>query len=132
MNKSNWALALLIIVFLASCQSVAEKVSGTYSGGTWTASGPGFTNSSGIGNAQLVVSPDGAARIDMVFTSPGNPNVTIQDVDLTDLFGTYIFNLGNDNGGTININGTIAAGILVTTYDNSVDSVDLSLANFTK
>jgi hypothetical protein len=53
-------------------------------------------------------------------------------VDLTDLFGTYIFNLGNDNGGTISINGTIAAGILVTTYDNSVDSVDLSLANFTK
>jgi hypothetical protein len=120
-----------MVVFLASCQSVAEKVSGTYTG-TWSASGPGFTNTSGIGNANLVLTPDGDKRVDMSFTSPGNPNVNIQDVDITDLFGTYIFNLNNTAGGTIDVSGTIASNILVLTYDNSVDTVSLSLAAFTK
>lgn len=122
---------MMAIFLLASCQTVAEKVSGNYTG-TWTASGPGFTNSNGIGNATLAVTPDGNSRVDMVFTSPGNPTVNIQDVDLTDIFGTYIFNLNDDMGGNIDVDGTIAAGILVLTYDNAIDSVDISLANFTK
>lgn len=120
-----------MVILLASCQSVAEKVSGTYSG-TWTASGPGFTTSNGVGNANLVLTPDGDKRVDMTFSSPGNPSVNIQDVDITDLFGTYIFNLNNTAGGTIDVSGTIASNILVLTYDNSVDTVSLSLAGFTR
>lgn len=131
MKKSILITAGVFILFLASCQSVAEKVSGNYSG-VWTASGPGFSNTTGINNGNLVLTPDGAKRVDMLFSSPGNPNIDIQDVDLTDIFGTYIFNLGNDNGGTIDIDGTIAAGILVLTYDNAADSVSLNLSNFTK
>lgn len=124
-------LSLLAAMLLVACQSVAEKASGNYSG-TWTASGPGFTNGNGIGNATLTVTPDGDKRVDMVFTSPGNPNVNIQDVDITDIFGTYIFDINDDMGGSIDVSGTIAAGILVLTYDNQIDSVELSLANFTK
>lgn len=120
-----------VALLLSSCQTVAEKVSGNYSG-VWTASGPGFTTSNGIGNGQLVLTPDGDKRVDMVFTSPGNPSVNIQDVDITDLFGTYIFNLNNDMGGTVDVTGTIAANILVMTYENTTDSIDLSLSNFTK
>lgn len=120
-----------MLLLLASCQSIAEKSSGNYSG-TWTASGPGFTTSNGIGNATLAVTPDGNNKVDMVFTSPGNPNVNIQDVEITDLFGVYMFNLNDDMGGNIQVDGTIAAGILVLTYDNAIDSVELSLANFTK
>lgn len=130
--KRNFILGIgVIAIFLTSCQSVAEKVSGTYSG-TWTASGPGFTTSNGIGNANLVLTPDGDKRVDMVFTSPGNPTVNIQDIDITDLFGTYIFDLNNTMGGTIDVTGTIASNILVMTYDNSADTVSLSLAAFTK
>ena len=120
-----------ILIFLASCQSVAEKVSGNYNG-TWSASGPGFTTTSGVGNGQLAISPDGSKRVDMVFTSPGNPNINIQDVDLTDIVGTYIFNLNNDMGGTIEVDGTITSNILAMSYDNSVDTVSLSLAGFGK
>ncbi len=128
MKRIQLFLLAGIVVFMASCQTVAEKVSGNYSG-TYSANGVPVTSGSGT----LTLTPDGDKRVDMVFVSAGNPDITIQDVDITDIFGQYIFNLDNDQGGTIDVDGTIASGfVLALSYDNSVSGVSLSLAGFGK
>jgi len=129
-NKYSFLLVVLVAL-MTSCQTAAEKVSGNYSG-TWSASGPGFTTSSGVGNASLSITADGSKRIDMGFSSPGNPSVNIQDIDLTDIIGVYIFNLNDNMGGTVSVSGTITQNILALSYSNTTDSVDLSLAGFSK
>lgn len=121
-------LSLFVFATVITSCSVADTVSGTYKNGTWTLSGPGVTSNTGVSSGTLVVSPDGTDKVDMVFSSPGNPNVNIQDVQVTNLFGVYILDMSTSS----NVNGTITQGILALTYDNPVDSFDLSLANFNR
>ncbi len=117
-----------LMLIMASCQSVAEKCSGTYTG-TYSASGLPITT----GNGSLVLSPNGSTAVNMAFSSSGNPTVNISNVGITDIFGQYIFDLNDDLGGTIDVSGTIAAGgILAMTYDNDTDTISLSLAGFGK
>ena len=128
MKRTQLLAVVIFVLLIASCQSVAEKVSGTYTG-TYSASGLPVSTGSG----SLVLSPNGSKAVNMVFTSSGNPNISIQNVGITDIFGQYIFDLNDNLGGTIDVNGTIATGnILAMTYDNNADTISLSLAGFGK
>lgn len=131
MKRIYSVLFISLVTLITSCQTAAEKASGTYNG-TWSASGPGFTTSSGVGNASLVITADGAKRVDMSFSSPGNPTVNIQNVDITDIVGTYILDISDDMGGNISLSGTIASNILALNYDNAMDTVSVQLAAFSK
>lgn len=116
-----------MLVLLASCQSVAEKTSGKYTG---PYSSTGLTNNTG--NGTITLTPDGQKRVDMVFDSPGNVNININDVDITDIVGQYFFNLADDMGGTASItNGVIASGNVLA-LDYADTTYTLSLAGFGK
>lgn len=124
-------LGLSFVAFITSCQTVSQKISGNYTG-TYSVSGPGVTNSAGT-NGSLAITADGDSQVDMVFTSPGNPTINIVNVPVTDIFGQIIFNLNNTMPVEAEVSGTIAAGnVLALSYDNTIDSVSLSLSGFGK
>jgi|SRR5688572_23196066 len=124
-------LGAAIVVFISSCQTVSQKISGNYTG-TYSVSGPLIVNGAGT-DGSLAITADGDNQVDMVFSSPGNPNVNMSNVPVTDIFGQIMFNLNNTMPAEAEVTGTIAAGnVLALTYENTVDSVSLSLSGFFK
>lgn len=103
-------IAGAIALTLAACSSASEKISGTYVG---PYSSTSLTQGTGTGTA--VVTADGS-KIDILFTSPGNPDVAMNDVSVQDIIGVYHL---DDNG----VSGTITGSIMAITYDGNGQSI---------
>ena len=124
--KTRYVLVLAIFVLvLASCQTPAQKSSGTYTG---PYSSSGLTNNAG--NGTMTITTVSTKRINMVFSSTGNSNINIPNVDITDIVGNYILDLSDDQGGTASMSATITSNILAVAYSDTTYS--LSVAGFTK
>lgn len=115
MKKQSLFLFGALTILMASCSTVAEKVSGTYVGPYSSTSLP-----EGTGTGTAIVTPDGSKQIDILFTSPGNPDVAMNDVSITDILSVYLLESGTSGNG---VDGTITNDIMAITYDGNGESI---------
>ena len=82
MRIKHLIITCVVTLVLASCQTPAQKSSGTYTG---PYSSSGLTNNAG--NGTMSITAVSTNRINMVFSSSGNTNINMPNVDITDIIG---------------------------------------------
>jgi hypothetical protein len=119
MKLSTGIALAAIVLFLASCSSAAEKASGSYTGPYSSTSLP---NGTGTGTAHVIA--DGGDKVDITFTSAGNPDIVISDVTVTSVINVLILDLPSSSSGSMSA--TVTGNMLSIAYNDDTQSLSFN------